>query len=129
MNDKIFEVSSKFYYKVIDAAEDGNFDGLDALLKEGADINVRSLANGRTALMKVCGCIKNPNYANEAINYLVKNGANICLHDDRGNTALMIYLSSNNPEYTDISSVRLLASQQPPAESWWLAVPREGVMY
>jgi len=112
MNDKVFKVSSEFYYKIIDAAEDGNFDGLDALLKEGADINVRSLSNGKTALMKVCTCIKNTNYANQAINYLVKNGANICLHDDRGETALMIYLSSNKPEYTDISSVRLLANER-----------------
>ena len=62
--------------------------------------------------MKVCTCIKNPHYASQAINYLVKNGANICLHDERGNTALMTYLSSNSPEYTDISSVRLLANEK-----------------
>ena len=83
-------------HALIDAAEGGTPQDMQAALGKGADVNVRAGENGWTVLILAAGANENP----EVIKALLKAGADINAQGEvDGETALMHAARyNNNPE-------------------------------
>lgn len=72
-------------------------EGIQILLDQGIDINVKQLSTGSTVLMLACSYFG----YEDMVEYLILNGADVSVTDDNGKTAL-IWAASNSLESAKI---------------------------
>lgn len=86
----VLQPANKASIQFFQALRNGNFEIMDVLLNQGADINCRNCtSNGQTPLMYAMESPASGSTISKSVRYLVEKGANPNMQDNNGSTAIM----------------------------------------